>query len=31
MTPETLTPGGELDVRAKRAYDPAEAGTATAS
>jgi uncharacterized protein YeaO (DUF488 family) len=26
MTPETLTPGGELDVRAKRAYDRAEAG-----
>jgi uncharacterized protein YeaO (DUF488 family) len=26
MTPETLTPSGELDVRAKRAYDPAEAG-----
>ena len=26
MTSETLTPTGELDVRAKRAYDPAEAG-----
>jgi uncharacterized protein YeaO (DUF488 family) len=26
MTPETPTPRGELDVRAKRAYDPAEAG-----
>ena len=26
MTPETPTPSGELDVRAKRAYDPAEAG-----
>jgi uncharacterized protein YeaO (DUF488 family) len=25
MTPKTLTPTGELDVRAKRAYDPAEA------
>jgi len=26
MTPETLTASGGLDVRAKRAYDPAEAG-----
>jgi uncharacterized protein YeaO (DUF488 family) len=26
MTPETPTPTGGLDVRAKRAYDPAEAG-----
>jgi uncharacterized protein YeaO (DUF488 family) len=26
MTPETLTPSREVDVRAKRAYDPAEAG-----
>jgi uncharacterized protein YeaO (DUF488 family) len=24
MTPETPTPSGELDVRAKRAYDPVE-------
>ena len=26
MTPETPTARGEIDVRAKRAYDPAEAG-----